>query len=170
MKTIYSKTTFFILSLIFVAVIFFSLRSLKVYNDNEIKVTSITLENCDAQNEICTFTTQNFTFEISMDKAIYYLKPFTVSMRTSFKNLASKEQASIEAVSIAFKMTNMNMGVNRFQLKQSQFKDNHSVWKAKVILPVCVTGRADWNSELDIVTNEEHYRFVFPLVVKKSND
>ena len=61
-------------------------------------------------------------------------------------------------------MNNMNMGVNRFLLK----RDNKSIWKGKALLPICVTGRADWLSEIEILTTKNKYIISIPILVKKS--
>ncbi len=51
-----------------------------------------------------------------------------------------------KAVSAAFAMRDMDMGENRYRLVLGP----DGVWRADVILPVCVSGRADWVMVLEV--------------------
>ena len=51
-----------------------------------------------------------------------------------------------KAVSASFAMQGMDMGENRYRLIQGQ----DGTWRADVILPVCVAGRADWMMTLEV--------------------
>ena len=46
----------------------------------------------------------------------------------------------VKQVYASFVMVGMEMGLNRYRLVAADNK----VWRAKVILPVCVAGRRDW--------------------------
>ena len=46
----------------------------------------------------------------------------------------------VKQVYASFVMVGMEMGLNRYRLVAA----DNSVWRAKVILPVCVAGRRDW--------------------------
>ena len=62
------------------------------------------------------------------------------------------------------------MGVNRFLLKKTNFRNEKQKWQGKALLPICVTGRADWVSELEVVTQKSKYVFSFPIFVKQASN
>ena len=64
----------------------------------------------------------------------------------------------------------MNMGVNRFSLRKAEIKNQKQKWQGKALLPVCVTGRADWLAELEVVTNQSKYIIAIPLSVKQASN
>lgn len=163
-----NKTGFLLLFLTLILIAFVSISLLKENDHDEKGITSISLKNCDIQKTVCTFNTPNLTLEISMDQDIYYLKPFNLSVKRSFTKNSGKDSSEIESIFVDFKMTNMNMGVNRFQLTKMNFKNDVYTWKGKALLPVCITGRADWVSELDILMKDSHYRLTFPILVKQA--
>ena len=127
--------------------------------DNRV-ITQMISENCNAQQSACTVKLDDFKLNVSFEKNIYYLKPFTVSVWT-------ENDFPLESVYINFKMKNMNMGVNRFKLKSGAAINNRHHWQGTALLPVCVSGRADWFSELDVVTKKGRYRLIFPLLVEQ---
>jgi len=127
--------------------------------NKKLPATKISLENCYRTKQVCKFKTDEFKIKILLDKNIYYLKKFNVDVW-----LDRKKDAHVKAVTFNFRMTNMNMGFNHFKLKQ---KNNSQQWHGTALLPICVTGRADWVSELNIITQENHYIFSFPVSVKK---
>lgn len=159
---------FLISALIFVYIFIVSTNMFKENSLDEKSITKVTLKNCDIQKAACLFSAENIILEISMDKDIYYLKPFNLSVKRLFNNSSSKDNSNIESIAVDFKMKNMNMGVNRFQLKKVKLKNDDYAWKGKALLPICVTGRADWVSELDILTTDSHYRLIFPVLVKQA--
>lgn len=131
----------------------------------ERSIIEVSAGNCPAQHQICTVKLDEFIIGISFDKNIYYLKKFDVSVWTE-----NKESADIESIHIDFKMNNMNMGVNRFMLTKVNSKNNKQQWQGKALLPICVTGRADWFSELEIMTKQNKYILTFPLQVKRTSN
>jgi len=169
LKNINSKVFVSILSLTLILLTFIFIIFLNNNDVNEKPITIITLENCEIQKEICRFNVQGISLEISMDQDIYYLKPFNVSLKRVLTSKPENNSSDIESVFIDFKMKNMNMGINRFQLKKVKSKSDDIAWEGVALLPVCVAGRADWVSELDILTIDSHYRFIFPIIVKQAN-
>ena len=169
LKSANNKIWFSLLLLIFILVSFFLINFLKKSNPSNKPITIFTLENCNIQKTDCTFTAENMTLELSMQKDIYYLKPFDLSIKELLTDSYIKDNSAIESIVVDFKMKNMDMGVNRFKLKKQKLaKGTSSVWEGKALLPICVTGRAGWVTELDILTNDSHYRLVFPIVVKQA--
>lgn len=64
------------------------------------------------------------------------LKPFGLQVAAPGAN----------AVSASFSMRDMDMGENRYRL----VRGTDGAWRADVILPVCVAGRADWTMTLEV--------------------
>ncbi len=124
----------------------------------------IPVDNCNAQLEKCELKLDELNIEVLFDKNIYYLKKFKV--------LVWLDNKEIESIYIDFKMNNMTMGVNRFKLEKSnQNKNNNKqLWVTKALLPVCITGRADWLAELEVITDTKKYIFSLPLMVKRVNN
>ena len=64
------------------------------------------------------------------------LKPFTLTVSAP----------AAHAVSVAFQMQGMAMGLNRYRL----LRGSNGVWYARITLPVCVSGRRDWLMILEV--------------------
>jgi hypothetical protein len=64
------------------------------------------------------------------------LRPFALSISAP----------SLRKVSASFQMVGMDMGFNRYDLRQ----DAAGNWTASVTLPVCTVSRVDWIAELDL--------------------
>lgn len=153
-------------SKIIIFILFISLFFIFNYKKSNIEtpplsITHIVVENCNPQKQACAVEFENVKLEILLDKNIYYLKPFNISVTSDLK-----KHSKIENIRIEFKMKNMDMGVNRFELK-GRIGKNHSLWESKALLPICVTGRADWSAELEVVTEKSKYRLSFPFLVQK---
>ena len=141
-----------------------AVQNQKVLNERtERKVITLPVSKCNPQEQICKVEFDGLNIGLSLDKDIYYLKPFNISVYSN-KN----HNSIIEYIQIDFKMKGMEMGVNRFNLKKANSQNYKQVWKGKALLPVCVTSRVDWYSELEVVTRENKYIFIFPVSVKKA--
>ena len=150
-----------IISLILLVIVFQSsnLRN----NIKELTIIKMPIENCMPQERICNIKINDIEVSVSFEKEIFYLKPFKVSLFSENKN-----SNGIDAVYIDFKMRNMDMGVNRFLLSGTDSKNNKQNWQGKALLPICVTGRADWYSELEIIIDKKKYIVSFPLTVMQA--
>ena len=152
------------LSISFVFVVFIVTIVFIFQNNNEKvdfeekSVIKIQADNCTAGSKECVVELNELKVKVLFDNNIYYLKPFYISVTN--ENL---DNLKFESIYVDFKMNNMNMGVNRFLLK----RDNKSIWKGKALLPICVTGRADWLSEIEILTTKNKYIISIPILVKK---
>ena len=133
-------------------------------NNNAIEKVVIPVSSCYPQNEICTVISEKFNLEVKFDKNIFYLKPFGVTITTEAIN-----DKKIDAISVDFKMNNMNMGINRFNFLNKNKINNKDTWGAKAVLPVCVTARADWIAEISVLAKNKKYLFSFPLNVQKGS-
>lgn len=132
-------------------------------DNNNLTIKKISAEDCRVQQNPCTINLDGLELEVSFDKHIYYLKKFNISV------VAGKEHNPvINSIHVNFKMKNMNMGVNRFTLSKINVKNNKQSWESEAILPVCVTGRADWISELEVITDKTKYIVSFPFYVTKN--
>lgn len=99
----------------------------------ENKVTTI---ECANPLQGCQFQLDRQSVHVSFIDPPSGLHPFTVRVTT----------AHAKSVYAYFTMRDMDMGYNRYRLTQQQ----PQLWQARVVLPVCVTGRHDWLLTLDI--------------------
>ena len=157
-----NKIVFFI---ILIAAIFIFIQSnSKVDNIKEKIIINIPTEKCTVGSKVCIIETGELKIKISLDENIYYLKPFNVSVIDE-----DRVNSKLESVQVNFKMSNMNMGINRFRLKNTILKNNAQIWQGKALLPICVTGRADWISEFELETKNKKYSIKLPIQVKNNN-
>lgn len=77
------------------------------------------------------------------------LAPFSIWVTTSAPPAIGKAEAR-------FTMEGMDMGFNLYTLR----RDAQAVFRATVTLPICVTGRRDWNMILEI----DKTRLIIPFV------
>lgn len=153
------KILFFIISVFIVITVLYVTQTAE---NNDLPPIKISVGNCNVQQKKCKVEFEKFNIEISMDKNIYYLKKFNVDVWVE-----NKEGTNIESIQIDFKMKDMNMGVNHFILNKMKSENKKQNWQGNALLPVCVTGRADWFSELTIITKQNKYILEFPILVKK---
>ena len=126
----------------------------------DLQMITIQVNDCQLQQNPCQVQAGEVAFDISAPQNIFYLEPFVVQLRLQNDSAAPR---SIEA---DFTMQNMQMGLNRFKF---QPEANAKRWSAKAVLPVCVTGRADWQMELRVVSDGAQYRLLFPIEVRNKN-
>lgn len=128
------------------------------WNNSAGKNSFIVIANnsCDVQQQTCLFNSDVYQFELTIPRDIVYLQPFEIHMRML------NESKIPETVLAEFMMQDMQMGLNQFQLHPS---DNNKLWSARVVLPVCVTGRVDWQMELWLMQNGTRYRLRVPIEV-----
>ena len=107
--------------------------------------------------------TDEFEIKVLLDQNIYYLRPFIIKADGKTKN-----NAYLENIIVNFEMNGMNMGVNRFSLKNKALLNDKQHWQGKALLPVCVIGRADWIIELELVTKRAQYILSVPMTVQQA--
>ena len=152
----------FILVLIFICIVSFFILQKNKFSTKSLPVIRVSIANCNPQEKVCSVEVNNTKFEISLNRNIFYLKPFNISLV-----FEENSALNIKDIHIEFKMKNMNMGVNRFKMKKNAAENNKQRWDNMALLPICVTGRADWIAELEIVTDKSKYVVSFPVLVKK---
>ena len=128
-------------------------------------VIIVPTEQCTTLSNQCTVNLNGVKLKISFDQNIYYLKPFNVTVE--FDN---SSDFNIDKIFVDFKMKNMNMGINRFSLKNDYPDTKNNKWLGIALLPICVTGRADWTASFEVTTNNNQYLIFFPLDIKKSDN
>lgn len=148
--------------LLFIAIFIAVLKLMPKNKKNDMIPVYVSTVDCAVQEKKCQISLEGINFNILMDENIFYLKKFNVNIfvDNEFKN-------NIKSIKVSFKMKNMNMGVNVFTLNKVLAEKQNETWKANAILPICVSGRADWVSELEVVIENNKYIFVFPIQVKK---
>lgn len=96
----------------------------------------------------CTTQLAGRTVSVGIDGELKVLQPFQVWVRVGG---ARKVQAT-------FTMEGMDMGFNLYTLRA----DKEGVFRGRVTLPVCVSGRRDWVMTLDI----DGHRLAVPFVTE----
>lgn len=104
---------------------------------------------CAALEEGCTASLDGHTVELGTDGPIRVLTPFEVWLKAP----------GARTVQASFTMEGMDMGFNLYTLRP----DAAGVFRARVTLPVCVTGRRDWVLTLDVDGRALAVRFVTDL-------
>jgi len=152
----------FISLALFIIIVVVLFRVVDKYNviHKEKELTQVLVENCRVQDKPCIVNIGDLNLRISFAKNIYYLKPFNIA-------ISAVDDSNINSMQVDFKMKNMDMGVNQFQLKRDIKKPGY--WHGKALLPICVTGRADWYSELDVTTKKGRYQIILPILVKQAS-
>ena len=95
--------------------------------------------SCQSPLQICQFIIKGQPVQIQFGQPPSGLRPFLLTVMT----------AKAHRVYVTFTMRDMDMGYNRYRLTRT----NAGIWQAKVILPVCVTGRHDWLVTINIDGN-----------------
>ncbi|MFP4609447.1 MAG: hypothetical protein ACLFQT_00360 [Thiohalophilus sp.] len=87
----------------------------------------------------------------------YYMQRFAAELRLA--NATEPDQVTLD-----LEMTGMDMGRNRFSLSPAE----DGVWRGELLLPICVTGRVDWQVRVQLDRDERRYEAVFPLNVTRA--
>jgi len=107
--------------------------------------------DCPVIGEGCTVDgAAAASMELRFRGPVKPLEPFTVTLET---------EQPLDAVSLEFDMTAMDMGVNRFELHRQP----DGAWQGQVVLPMCSTGRRDWVATLDARHGDTAYRARIPF-------
>lgn len=146
---------------VFLALLFWG--KLQFHHSNE-NFSNIEIKNaiCHSSENTCSVENDSFKLNLEMDKKIYYLTAFNVSARSEIKN-----KLPITKILLDFKMKGMDMGVNQVLLEPAKNDNNIQQWQGSGLLPICVSGRADWVAELEIYINQTRYHLQFPVNVHK---
>jgi len=87
----------------------------------------------------------------------YYMQRFAAELRMS-------DAIRVDQIRLDLTMTDMDMGRNRFALSPA----GDGLWRGELLLPICVTGRVDWQVRVQLDRGERRYEAVFPLNVTRA--
>jgi hypothetical protein len=91
---------------------------------------------CESPPAGCSFMHEGMPATLRFSTPPEALKPFVLSISVP----------GLRKASASFQMVGMDMGFNRYDLRQ----DAAGNWTASVTLPVCTVNRADWVAELNL--------------------
>jgi hypothetical protein len=106
---------------------------------------------CNPVKKVCEARGGPVALGLRLDASAQALKPFRVTV--------SVHGMVPDSVTADFNMPGMDMGRNRYQLERGG-GDN---WIANVILPVCASGRNDWEAVVSAVRGDAGARAIFPF-------
>jgi len=98
---------------------------------SNLPVKIMTAEPCDLTHQACQAKFDEHILSLVFIDKPSALKPFRVRLES--------DSQQIDNVVLDFKMRGMNMGINRYRLKNQD-----GFWQNKLVLPVCTSGRNDW--------------------------
>jgi len=105
--------------------------------------------DCETLDRGCSLQTEGGEIRFGMQGEVKPLAPFDIWV--AGVAVANKAEAR-------FTMEGMDMGFNLYTLRP----DAQGVLRATVTLPICVTGRRDWNMILEL----DNLRLIIPFVTK----
>ncbi len=117
-----------------------------------------TNNGCDLNQHRCAAGLGNKSVSLSFKQPVRYLTKIDIEVTTN-----GFETELVEKILIDFSMTGMQMGINRFALHKVREQNR---WQGTVMLPVCISGRKDWQVTLYFETKLANYRAVYKLQVE----
>lgn len=112
------------------------------------------LQPCQMDGDGCVASGDGLQVEARLDSRARALKPFTIRLQA-----VPGAEATIDTVTVDFTMAGMMMGINKYQM----LKDARQGWMATVTLPICTSGRSDWQAEFDMVSKGRRWRATVPF-------
>lgn len=110
---------------------------------------------CDLVQGGCQAGDGHLQVAVRFAQAPRALQPFPVEL-----NVAG---ATPQAVYVAFSMQGMDMGLNRYRLEAA----GAGLWRAAVTLPICVSGRSDWNADFELQLPDQRVQLRLPFILDK---
>ncbi len=104
---------------------------------------------CPDLHQGCSVRLDGRDIALGVDGELRVLKPFQVWVKAP----------GARAVQAQFTMAGMDMGFNLYTLRP----DSAGVFRARIVLPVCVSGRRDWLMSLEIDGRRIELPFVTEL-------
>ena len=155
---------FFLGFIVFIAVYFFLQHFIINSSISPKKKNIISLTNnhiCNVVESNCYFYNKDKRVDLTLIGKVRTMQPFNISVK--LKNFSN----DIEAVTVNFLMKSMNMGMNIFVLEPNQKTIlNTTQWQSKILLPVCVSKRSDWDMILKNETKNSIYELKTPLQIE----
>lgn len=107
------------------------------------------VEDCDLAIQSCSWQ----AYRLDMDRPVRPLTPLKA-------RLAS--ELPLGSAVLYLEMRDMDMGVNRFVFSLRE----EGRWVADIMIPICVTGRRDWEATLVLTYDGRKEKLIFPLTVE----
>jgi len=111
-------------------------RYFKSNSSNPESQAALAPTHCLFNETPCVIQAGSLAYTVKVVGEVSPLKPYTVIL----------EGKDIEGVTLSFSMRDMDMGVNRFIMRNT----NDITWETQAMLPVCSAGRNDWIAEFII--------------------
>ena len=121
--------------------------------------------DCDPVVQVCSAGNDLIKLELHFPEQPVYLAPFPLQV-----SIAGNATTEVDSVIVDFQMSGMDMGINKTVLSKVTQADRQEqqVWSGKMILPVCVAGRADWQALVLVSAGANRYQAAFPVKVVKT--
>lgn len=123
------------------------------------QVVKLPAPTCSPVGGPCTASDPPRMLALTLSGDVRPLRPFDLILRLPDTALAQAGQASVD-----FIMIGMDMGLNRYTLTRQA----DGSFRAKVILPVCSSGRSDWVAKVSAIVGKEMWAAEFPFVAEPS--
>lgn len=102
----------------------------------------------------CVVTSDERRVQMTLPETVPAMKSFALALQLD-------GFAAVRDVVVDFGMAEMDMGQNRYRLEAV----DSGRWHGQAILPVCLSGRSDWQADVAITTAGGVYRARFGFVV-----
>ena len=113
-------------------------------NANAPSATELTLQTaCDVTRTQCAIQGDGLNLTLKLAPAPAVMEPFMVTLTDQDGRALQLDEAIV-----SFNMVGMDMGLNRYRLTAQ----GDGSWQGKATLPVCATGRRDWQADLLLST------------------
>lgn len=147
-------------------IIIIAMLFLSTFNDKGAEQVEVVenkqVQQCSSVINGCSSIVNSTQVVLKFPDSVGYLNSFPIEV-----SLLPEKNIQADSVKLDFQMLNMNMGMNVYQLQKDSL--NHSLWKGKAVLPVCVSGRSDWQAHVEVKTKDKIYKSIFQFEVKASN-
>ena len=157
LKTINLSVSIILIILLLIAGVYLNKLLNKAPDQQHKTVTLKTDLACDLNQQACVASIEHKIVELRFKQTVKYLTPFDIEVV-----IKGFETSVITKMNIDFSMLDMQMGVNRFALKKTG-KEN--IWQGMAILPMCVSGRKDWQAKLYFSNDELNHLASYRLTV-----
>lgn len=119
---------------------------------------SVTETACRESRTACRAThPQLGDIALRFPEGAYYMQRFEAELTLA-------KATELDGVTLDLQMSGMDMGRNRFWLSPA----GEGIWRGELLLPICVTGRVDWQVRVQLDRDERRYEAVFPLNVTRA--
>lgn len=143
----------FSLLIVFSIIIFSANVLLKVPDQNELESVPVQITSCQLDQGDCSLNIGDHIITVSTEGVI---KPLT-----RFFIVLSDKSSIIDMAEVSLTMKRMDMGKNNALFNQI----TAGKWKTEVVIPICTTGRNDWNLRLKIQSAKKLYQFDLSLLI-----